>query len=146
VTLESTLIFLLALAVEALRWAIAVGAFLLVLYWLVRFVKWAWTEKPREKQYEPTDAEKGAANAVALLETGGPLTNDQWGTVLDAISGHDNTGRPICLKCGFVIPEGKEVLLTDDEKAALTRGRPDGFLPEAFRHMNEADCRAGGNR
>src|SRR2546422_2044801 len=132
---------LVALVVELVRWAIAVGASLLVLYWLVRFVKWAWTDKPQPQPYEPTDAEKGAANAVALLETGAPLTNEQWGTVLDAITGHDNTGRPICVKCGFVIPEGKEVLLTEDEKTALARGRPDGVLPGAFRHMNEADCR-----
>src|SRR5207249_10602256 len=119
-----------AVGMQALGWAIVVGAFLFVLYWLVRIVKWAWTDTPRE-QYptrELTDIEKGGAEAVALLKTGEPLPPEQWGVVVSAISRHDNEGRPICAMCGFAIPEGKSVLLTDDGKrhslaAGPSRGR-----------------------
>jgi len=101
VTAEAAFLALLALAVEGLRWAFAIGAFLLVLYWLVRFVKWAWSDDPSPVRTQPTDAEQGLAKAMTLLEPGSPLSAEQWGTVLDGVTGHTSDGRPICQKCGF---------------------------------------------
>jgi len=53
----------------------------------------------------------------------------------DTATGHTHDGRPICQRCGEPIPEGKEILLTDDEKRALVQGRGVKSLPGAFRHM-----------
>ena len=39
-----------------------------------------------------------------------------------------------CDDCGEPIPEGKGILLTDDEKNALAQGRGVKSLPGAFRH------------
>jgi hypothetical protein len=53
----------------------------------------------------------------------------------DTPTGHTQDGRPICQRCGEPIPEGKGILLTDDEKRALVQGRGVKSLPGAFRHM-----------
>jgi len=153
---------LVALGVELLRWAIAIGVFLLVLYSLVRFVKWAWTDEP-EAAPDPGDeshrhylveAAKRATQKLGyrrylfeasektqeLAASESALTEEAWKEFLDIATGHDKNGRPICQRCGLSIPEGKEILLTDEETKALTRRRGMKALPGAFRHIDEADC------
>lgn len=144
---DDAFMVLLALAIEALKWAVVIGAFLLVLYFLVRFVKWAWTDKPEpkenptaERSYERYATER--LHKIAAVDLQIPLTEEQWGEWIDIASGHDKTGRPICLLCGVPIPEGKSVLLADDERKALARRRGVKVkdLPGAFRHIDEAEC------
>ncbi len=115
----------------ALRWAVLVGAFLVALYLLVRFVKWAWTDEPDAPRREESPKL--------------PRTAEQWGELLDAATGHTNDGRPICQRCGVPIPVGEGIRLNDEEKKALARSRRVESLPGAFRHASEDDCRPRSN-
>jgi len=95
-----------------------------LLYLLIAVFLWA------RKQWEPDEAP-----TIAEQDGGLPETVEEWEELLDAATGHDKDGRPICQRCGEPIPEGKGILLTDDEKRALVQGRGVKSLPGAFRHM-----------
>jgi len=106
-------------AIPNILWVVAAylggGA---ILYLVIAVFLWA------RKQWEP-EAEQDE----------GPATVEEWKDLLDEATGHTHDGRPICQRCGEPIPEGKEILLTDDEKNALVQGRGVKSLPGAFRHM-----------
>ena len=86
------------------------------------------------KQWEPE------APTTAEQDGGLPGTVEEWEELLDAATGHTHDGRPICQRCGVPIPEGRGILLTDDEKNALVQGLGVKSLPGAFRHLNGAEC------
>ncbi len=140
-TSEAAFIALVALILEALRWAILVGAFLFALYLLVRFVKWAWTDRPKADKPEAPLTDEGVGGlSDKLRDHETPLTEEEWGRVIDVVTFHTHDGRPICRKCGVPIPAGEGLLLADDEAKVFPEG-----LRGGFRHANEADCRSKPN-
>lgn len=90
---------------------------------------------PLMEQYEE------ALDIVRTADPRAPLTEEQWKVLLAVVSGHDKEGNAICQKCGVSIPEGKGVLLTEDEKRTLAEDLPGQFLPGGFRHADGAGCR-----
>jgi hypothetical protein len=54
---------------------------------------------------------------------------EEWGVLLDTMTGCTSDGRLVCMKCGAPIPVGKGVTLTDEEKKVVTqRLGPDTFF------------------